>query len=76
MRMHIGGEWVDKPQKIEVLNPYDGSVVDTIPRGDHDDVETALKTAERGAEIMAKMTGYERYEIIHKVSELMAERTG
>ena len=75
MRMHIGGEWVDKPQKIEVLNPYDGSVVDTIPRGDHDDVETALKTAERGAKIMAKMTGYERYEIIHKVSEMMAERT-
>lgn len=75
MRMHIGGEWVDKPEKIEVLNPFDGSVVDTIPRGDHDDVETALKTAERGAEIMAKMTGYERYEIIHKVSEMMAERT-
>ncbi len=75
MRMHIGGEWVDKSQKIEVLNPYDGSVVDTIPSGDHDDVETALKTAERGAEIMAKMTGYERYEIIHKVSEMMAERT-
>ena len=74
MRMHIGGEWVDKPQKIEVLNPYDGSVVDTIPSGDHNDVETALKTAERGAEIMAKMTGYERYEIIHRVSELMAER--
>ena len=74
MRMHIGGEWVDKPQKIEVLNPYDGSVVDTIPRGDQNDIETALKTAERGAEIMAKMTGYERYEIIHRVSELMAER--
>ena len=75
MRMHIGGEWVDKPQKIEVLNPFDGSVVDTIPRGDQDDIETALKTAERGAKIMAKMTGYERYEIIHKVSEMMAERT-
>ena len=74
MKMHIGGEWVDKPQKIEVLNPFDGSVVDTIPSGDQDDIETALKTAERGAKIMAKMTGYERYEIIHKVSEMMAER--
>ena len=75
MRMHIGGEWIDKSQKIEVLNPFDGSVVDTVPRGDHDDIEKALETAERGAKVMAKMTGYERYEILHKVSELMAERT-
>ena len=33
MRMHLGGEWVDKSQKIEVLSPYDGSVVDTVPKG-------------------------------------------
>jgi glyceraldehyde-3-phosphate dehydrogenase (NADP+) len=72
--MHVGGEWVDKPQKIEVLNPFDGSVVDTIPKGDHNDIAKALETAERGAKVMAKMTGYERYEILHKVSEMMAER--
>ena len=74
MKMHIGGQWVDKSEKIEVLNPFSGSVIDTIPRANQQDVETALKTAERGAEIMAKMTGYERYEIIHKVSEIMTER--
>ena len=33
MKMHIGGQWVDKSEKIEVLHPFDGSVVDTIPRG-------------------------------------------
>jgi len=75
MKMHIGGSWVDKTEKIEVLNPFDGSVVDTVPKGTLDDVETALKTAERGAKIMAKMTGYERYQILHRVSEMMAERT-
>ena len=74
MKMHIGGEWVDKPQQIPVLNPFDGSVVDTVPKGDRNDVETALATAVRGAKVMAKMTGYERYQILHKVSELMAER--
>ena len=75
MRMHLGGEWVDKSEKIEVLSPYDGSVVDTVPRGDASDVQKALVTAERGAEIMAKLTGYERYEILHKVSELMTDRS-
>ena len=74
MRMHIGGQWVDKSEKVEVINPFNGSVIDTIPRASQQDVETALKTAEYGAKIMAKMTGYERYEIIHKVSEIMTER--
>ena len=74
MKMHVGGQWVDKSEKIEVLNPFSGSVIDTIPRASQQDIETALKTAERGAEIMAKMTGYERYEIIHKVSEIMTEQ--
>jgi len=74
MKMHIGGKWVDKSEKVEVINPFNGSVIDTIPRASQQDVETALKTAEYGAKIMAKMTGYERYEIIHKVSEIMTER--
>jgi acyl-CoA reductase-like NAD-dependent aldehyde dehydrogenase len=74
MKMHIGGGWVDKSQKIEVLNPYDGSVVDTVPEGDAGDVETALETAVAGARVMAKMTGYQRYEILHRASEIMVER--
>ena len=53
MRMHIGGEWIDKSSKIDVLSPFDGAVIDTVPRGDAGDVETALQTAERGAKIMA-----------------------
>ena len=75
MKMHIGGQWVDKSEKIEVLHPFDGSVIDTIPRGDAADVELALATAERGAKVMAKMTGYERYEILHRAADLMVERT-
>lgn len=74
MKMHIGGQWVDKSEKIEVLHPFDGSVVDTIPRGDAADVELALATAERGAKAMASLTGYERYEILHKAAHLMEER--
>ena len=53
MRMHVGGEWVDKSNKIDVLSPFDGSVVDTVPKGDANDVENAIQTAERGAKIMA-----------------------
>ncbi len=76
MQMHVGGEWVDKPDKIHVRSPFDDSVVDTVPRGDAGDVEIAIQTAERGAKIMAGLTGYERYEILRKVADLMIEKAG
>ena len=44
MKMYVGIEWVDKPKTIPVLNPYDGSQVDTVPRADADDIERALAT--------------------------------
>ena len=74
MKMLLGGKWVDRAQKIEVRNPFDGSVVDTVPRADLSDVEEALATAQRGAAVMRAMTGYQRYEILHKVADLMRER--
>ena len=74
MRMHIGDQWVDKDDKIEVRNPFDGSVVDTVPRGDAEDVKEAIDTAVRGAGIMASMPAYERYQILHKAAEIMEQR--
>ena len=74
MRMHIGSQWVDKDDKIEVRNPFDGSVVDTVPRGDGEDVKEAIDTAVRGAGIMAAIPAYERYQILHKAAEIMEQR--
>ena len=74
MTMHLNGAWTDKAEKIEVLNPFDGSVIDTVPKGDEADIQSALATAVRGAEIMAAMPGYERYQILHRAAELMEER--
>jgi len=34
MKMYVAGQWITKPQQIEVRNPYDNSVVDTVPRAD------------------------------------------
>ena len=74
MKMLLGGNWVDRAEKIDVLNPFDGSVVDTVPQSSLADVEEALATAERGARVMADLTGYQRYEMLMKVADLMRER--
>jgi acyl-CoA reductase-like NAD-dependent aldehyde dehydrogenase len=74
VRIFLEGKWVDKSQKIEVRNPYDNSVIDTVPKADKNDVERALSFAERGAKVMARLSGYERWKILRKAADLMAAR--
>ena len=74
MRMYVAGQWTDKPQTIPVENPYDRSVIDTVPRADRGDVERALESAVRGARAMAKLSGYERYKILQKAAQIMTAR--
>ncbi len=71
MKMYVAGQWTNGRDSIDVLNPYDGSVVDTVPRGSADDVDRALASAERGAKVMAELTGFERYEILHRAGDLI-----
>ena len=74
MKMYINGEWMDRAAKIPVLNPFDQSTIDTVPRASASDVETAIASAARGAEVMAKMTALDRYTILRRTADLMAER--
>jgi acyl-CoA reductase-like NAD-dependent aldehyde dehydrogenase len=73
--MYVAGQWVDTAKYIDVLNPYDGTVVDTVPCADVGDVEKALDSAARGARTMAKLPGYDRYRILKKTAELIEARS-
>jgi len=74
VKIFLEGKWVDKSNKIEVRNPYDNSVIDTVPRADGGDVERALSFAERGAKVMAKLSGYDRWRILRQAADIMAAR--
>lgn len=74
MKMFVAGRWLDKPEKIEVLNPFDGTVIDTVPKADGGDVEAALAGAVEGARVMRAMPGYERYRILSKAAGMMRTR--
>jgi acyl-CoA reductase-like NAD-dependent aldehyde dehydrogenase len=74
MKMFFRGRWVDKPQKIEVINPYDRSVIDTVPKADTDDVDAALAGAVEGARVMRNLPGYERFLVLRKAAGLMQDR--
>ena len=72
--MYIGGEWVDRDDKIPVVNPFDNSIIDTVPRGTVEDVDAAIASAERGAAQMAKLSGYQRFQILRRAADMMRER--
>ena len=71
MQMYIAGAWTSGQSSMDVLNPYDSSVVDTVPRGTAADVDRALASAVRGARVMAELTGFERYELLHRTADLI-----
>src|SRR5262249_22170214 len=74
MKIFVAGNWVDKPKKIEVKNPFDNSVIDAVPKADTGDLERALAFAERGAKVMAKVSSYDRWKVLRKAADLMAAR--
>ncbi|HUJ11950.1 MAG TPA: aldehyde dehydrogenase family protein [Verrucomicrobiae bacterium] len=74
MKMCIGGKWIDKSQKINVIHPYDNSVIDTVPHATLTDVDAALSAAVRGAKLMAQLTAWERCQILAKAAEKLESR--
>lgn len=75
MKMFLKGEWSTKPEQIKIRHPYDGSVVDTVPKADAGDVDAAIAGAVEGAAVMRGLPGYERYRVLHRAADLMVERT-
>ena len=74
MQMLVAGDWTDGSEAIPVINPYDNSEIDTVPRATAAQIERAVGYAAAGAAKIKKTTGYDRYHILMRAAELMRER--
>ena len=74
MKMLLGGEWVDGNRKIEVRDPFDNSLIDTVPRGTVEDVGTAMDAAAEGFEAARKITVYDRAQVLFKTARIVEGR--
>ena len=75
MKMLLNGEWVDRPQKIEVCNPQDGSLIDTVPLASVEDMEAAITAAEVGFQKARRMPAHRRMAVLEQAAQTMeAER--
>ncbi|MBP5159541.1 MAG: aldehyde dehydrogenase family protein, partial [Lachnospiraceae bacterium] len=73
MKMFIDGVAVDASdgRAIDVINPANGSVVDTVPRATKEDVDRAVNAALAAQKIWAKVPVCEKVEIMYKFIDLV-----
>ncbi len=73
MKMLINGQWKDSIEKINVYDPYDNTIIDTVPKATIDDAKAAIASAIRGYAIARKMTVYQRADILFKTASIVEQ---
>jgi putative phosphonoacetaldehyde dehydrogenase len=69
--MRIAGRLVSTDDVVEVRNPYDGSVVGTVPAARPEHVREAFAKARA---FRPTLTRYERQQILQKTAEMLRDR--
>jgi len=72
--MFIQGKKIVRDKTIEVINPYNDQVVETLGRSDSADVKEALAVAQNGFDILKRMPAGERSRILEKTSQIIISR--
>jgi lactaldehyde dehydrogenase len=72
-RMLVAGEWVDGDQRADVVHPYDGEVVGSVPVASADQVRAAIDAAET-AQAASDLSAYERYELLYDTADRLEAR--
>lgn len=73
-RLLIDGEWIETGRWIEVINPYDESIIAAVPVADETVVDTAVIGAQAGAEKMRRLPSHARAEILWRCADLIQAR--
>jgi acyl-CoA reductase-like NAD-dependent aldehyde dehydrogenase len=74
--MLIGGEWVRTTSPRTITLPYDGTPVGEVYDADAATVDRAVAAAHAGAVVAAKLTQYERAELLDHMRRLLERDAG
>ena len=73
MKMLLADQWVDREKTIDVRDPFDNSLIDTVPAADADDIETALAAADAARATARAMSTFDRSQILLATAEIVAD---
>lgn len=73
MKMVINGQWADAADqaKMDVINPANNELVDTVPRADKADVEAAVRYAVAAQKEWARVPVYRKAEIFYRFLDMV-----
>jgi glyceraldehyde-3-phosphate dehydrogenase (NADP+) len=72
--MIIAGEWVSDGRQEELLSPYDGELIETVPVADVGHVDRAIAAAVRGAGHQRRLSAHAREAILRRAGDLADAR--
>ncbi|HQJ88332.1 MAG TPA: aldehyde dehydrogenase family protein [Methanoregulaceae archaeon] len=64
----IGGAWRRSGTTVDVAYPYDGTIVGSVELATGPDLDDAVATARRGAEVMQRLPAHRRAAILHEMA--------
>jgi len=72
----IDGRWVSaaKKETYDVINPATEEIIGKASKASKEDIDKALKSAEKGFEVWKKTTPWERSYKIRKIADLMRKK--
>lgn len=73
-KLYIGGQWVETEESFSVNDKYTGQPFARIAQASREQVELAVRSA-RNSFNKTKLTPYQRYEVLFKLSKLIRERS-
>lgn len=74
--MFINGNWIQSVSgnTIDSINPATGEKITSIPLGSKEDVDIAVKSAQKGFKIWSKITPKERQSVLLKIADAIEAR--
>ncbi len=73
MKMLLDGQWVDRPRQMEIRDPQNGSLVDTVPMATVDDMRAAVDAAVAGAARARCLPTHQRMAILNRAADYIAD---
>ncbi len=74
--MLIGGKHISSDDLLEVKNPYDGEVIDTVPIAHRQTADLAIAEANKAKDALVEMSAFKVSNKLFNVVEKLEERRG
>lgn len=73
--MLINGKLVEKPERIEIANPADNNIIDTVSCGNRHDTKRAIESANIAAKTLKNISSRQISERLYEISEEIRENS-